>query len=115
MNSIKKHQKNIIWEEGSDNVFADLDMPDSEEKLIKAKLAFKINEIIAKKKLKQTQAAKLLGVDQSKISLLACGHLTVFSVERLAHYLTLLHQDVDIVIRKTKNVSGYGKLSVVYV
>jgi len=126
MTVIKKHQENIIWEEGSDNVFADLDMPDAQEKLAKAKLAVKINELLekkglnakrglkTKKPLTQAQAADFLGIDQSKISLLACGHLTDFSVERLTHFLTLLDQDVDIVIRKAKKVSGHGRLNVVY-
>jgi len=67
MNTIKKHQHNITWEEGSENVFADLDMQDAEEKLVKAKLAFKINEILDKKQLKQKQSAELLNIDQSKI------------------------------------------------
>lgn len=112
MSTVKKHQCNIAWEEGSENVFADLDMPDAEEKLVKAKLAFKINEIIERKGLKQIQAAKLLGIDQSKISLLYCGRLKDFSVERLAHFLTLLDQDVEIVIKKKSH--GHGTLRVVY-
>jgi predicted XRE-type DNA-binding protein len=112
MSIIKKHRKDISWEEGSDNVFADLDMPDAEEKLAKVKLAFRINEIIGKKSLKQIEAAKLLGIDQSKISLLHCGQLSDFSIERLAHFLVLLNQDVEIVIRQTK--SHHGCLRVVY-
>lgn len=114
MSTTKRHQQNIGWEEGGENVFADLDMPDAEKKLAKAKLAFKINEIIEKKKLKQTQAAELLGLDQSKISLLSCGRLKVFSVERLAHLLTLLNQDVDIVVKKSHKASGHGILRVIY-
>lgn len=114
MNTTKKQQDNIYWEEGSNNVFVDLDMPDAEEKLAKAKLALKINEIIAQKGLKQVKAAQLLEVDQSKISLLQRGRLRDFSVERLAHFLTLLNQDVDIVIRKSKATSNHGQLRVVY-
>lgn len=114
MNTTTKKQQNTIWEEGSENVFADLGMLDAEEKLAKAKLAFKINEIIKKKRLKQFQAAKLLNLDQSKISLINCGRLKDFSVERLAHLLTLLDQDVEIIVKKSKDVSGHGKLSVVY-
>jgi predicted XRE-type DNA-binding protein len=115
MSTIKKHQRNITWEEGSENVFADLGMLDAEEKLAKAKLAFKINEIMEKKRLKQNQAAELLGIDQSKISLLHCGHLKDFSVERLAHFLTLLDQDVDIIVKKKSHKkSGHGTLRVVY-
>lgn len=114
MTDIKKHQNNISWQEGSENVFADLDMPDAEEKLVKAKLAFKINEILDKKRLKQAQAAELLNIDQSKISLLHCGHLKDFSIERLAYFLTLLNQDVEIIIKKTRKTSGHGVLRVVY-
>lgn len=115
MSIVKKHKTNITWEKGSENVFADLDMPDADEKLAKARLAFKINEIIKKKRLKQSQAAELLELDQSKISLLSCGHLKDFSVERLAYLLTLLHQDVDIVVKKSHKSSGHGRLRVVYV
>lgn len=114
MSVIKKHRQNITWEEGSENVFADLDMPDAEGKLAKVKLALKINEIIDSKRLKQIKAAELLGVDQSKISLLHCGQLADFSIERLAHFLTLLNQDVDIVVKRTNKISLHGKLRVVY-
>src|SRR3990167_952613 len=101
----KLHVKKVdnSWEMGSTNVFADLDMPDAEEKLAKAELALKINKIIKQKKLKQVPAAKLLGIDQSKISLLNRGRLSDFSIERLVKYLTLLNQDVEIVIRKSKH------------
>jgi len=66
------NKNNETWEIGSSNVFADLDMPDAEEKLVKAELAFKINQIL-KKKLKQVEAAEVLEADQSKISLLNRG------------------------------------------
>ena len=36
---------------GSDNVFADLDLPNPEERLIKAELASRISDIIRQKKL----------------------------------------------------------------
>lgn len=114
MNTKSKQQANDHWENGSENVFADLDMPNAEEKLAKAKLALKINEIIAQRGLKQVKAAQVLEVDQSKISLLHRGRLGDFSVERLAHFLTLLNQDVDIVIKKSKAASGHGQLRVVY-
>lgn len=103
------------WEMGSTNVFADLDMPDADEKLAKAELTLKINKILKQRKLKQTQAAKLLGIDQSKISLLNRGRLSDFSIERLVRYLTLLDQDVKIVIKKSRRKHAHhGKLSVVY-
>lgn len=113
MTTTKKQHRDLIWEEGSENVFADLDMQDAAEKLAKAKLASKINEIIAQRGVKQTQAAKLLEIDQPKISLLHRGRLSDFSIERLAHFLTLLNQDVDIMIRGANKMSRHGRLRVV--
>jgi len=116
MKTTIKKQKKITWVEGSENVFADLGFSDAEERLAKAKLASKINEILVKKKLKQKEAAKLLETTQAKISLITCGHLDDFSIERLTHYLMCLNQDVDIVIRPAhREKSTYGRLKVVYV
>ena len=95
MSVIKKHQSNIAWEECCENVFADLVMPGAEEKLAKVKLAFKINEIIRKKRLKQSQAAELLGLDQPKISLIHRGHLKDFSIERLAYFVKNQRVHID--------------------
>ncbi|MCW5589003.1 MAG: XRE family transcriptional regulator [Legionellales bacterium] len=103
-----------IWEQGSENVFADLDMPDAEEKLAKAELAFKINQLLKRKKLKQAEAAEILHADQSKISLLNRGRLSSFSIERLVRYLNLLNQDVEIVIKRSSSRKKQGKLRVVY-
>ena len=89
-------------------------MMDANEKLAKADLALlKINQILKKRNLKQAAAAKLLGIDQSKISLLNRGRLSAFSIERLVRYLNLLNQDVDIVIRKTRQRSHLGIFRVV--
>jgi predicted XRE-type DNA-binding protein len=116
MSTINKLDNTIneTWEVGSTNVFADIGMPDAEEKLVKAELVFKINEILKKKKLTQSESAKLLGADQSKISLLNRGRLSAFSIERLVKYLNLLNQDVEIVIKKSKKRSSPGELRVIY-
>lgn len=87
--------------EGSGNVYADFGYPDAEERLAKARLAMKINQIIADRKLSQRAAAALLGADQPKISLIARGHLRGFSVERLMTYLNRLGQDVEINVYPT--------------
>jgi len=111
---LKNHSEKIEIEESSGNVFFDLGMPDAEEKLAKVELSFKINEIFKKKKLTQTEAAKLLGVDQGKISLLNKGRLSSFSIERLIRYLNILHQDIQIVIKPNRSKRAEGCLSVVY-
>lgn len=83
----------------SGNVFADLGLPDAEEKQTKVRLAFAINRIIASLHLSQTPAARSLRVNQPKISALLNYRLAGFSVERLMNFLTALDRDVEIVIR----------------
>ncbi|MBI5447841.1 MAG: XRE family transcriptional regulator [Gammaproteobacteria bacterium] len=103
----------VLWEEGSSNVFADLGMSDAKEKFAKAQLALKINKIIKDRKLKQKMAAQLLGIDQAKISLLSNGRLSAFSIGRLIKFLNLLEQDVEVRIKTTKNTSHVGSFRVV--
>jgi hypothetical protein len=45
------------------------------------------------------QAAKLLGVDQPKISALARGRFADFSIDRLLRFLVLLGHDVKITVK----------------
>ncbi len=81
------------------NVFADLGLHNPEEMLAKAELAHKITSVIRDQGLTQVQAAKLLGVDQPKISALIRGRLSGFSLERLMRFLLLLGQDIRITVR----------------
>ena len=84
---------------GSGNVFADLGLPNPEEALAKAELAHKIAELIRAKGLTQMQAAKLLSVDQPKVSALLRGRLSGFSLERLMRFLLMLGQDIKITVQ----------------
>ncbi|MBZ5696772.1 MAG: helix-turn-helix domain-containing protein [Acidobacteriia bacterium] len=84
----------------SGNVFADLRLPNAEEKQTKARLAVAINQIITGQQLSQMAAARRLKINQPKISALANYRLEGFSVERLMHFLTALDRDVEIVIRR---------------
>lgn len=87
---------------GSGNVFADLQYPDAEEALLKARLAREIGAIIRERKLTQAAAGDLLGLDQPKVSALVSGRLAGFSVERLLRCLTALERDVTIVVGPKK-------------
>jgi predicted XRE-type DNA-binding protein len=95
----------------SGNVFADLELPDAEERLTKMQLAFAINGIIKTKGLSQSAAAENLHVNQPKISALANYQLSGFSVERLLGFLNSLGSDVEIVIRKPRSKRA-GKILV---
>ncbi len=83
-------------EASSGNVFADLGLPDPEERLLKARLSILITRAIAARGLTQSEAAMLLGTDQAKVSLVSNGRLAGFSVERLLRFLLALDQDVTI-------------------
>ena len=83
----------------SGNVFADLGLPDAEERLAKAELARQIEHIIKKKRLTQERAAKTLGISQPKISALLHGKLAGFSMDRLLKFLMALDQDIEIRIK----------------
>lgn len=98
MSAKKKRLDDIEYVEGSDNVFADLGIPEPEEAMAKAKIAMKIYETIKAKKLTQAKAAKILKISQPKVSLLLRGYLTDFSLERLLRFLNDLGQDVSIMI-----------------
>ncbi len=78
----------------SDNLFADLGLPNPEERLAKAELARQINELIEQREFNHIEAAKLLDIDQSKISALSKGKLSGFSLERLFRLLNILGQDI---------------------
>ena len=54
----------------SRNVFADLNLPQADDLLAKAELAAKIITEIQRRRLTQSQAAVILGIDQPKVSAL---------------------------------------------
>jgi predicted XRE-type DNA-binding protein len=99
----KQKDAPVFIEESSGNVFADLGLKNPEELLAKAELVQRICDIIAERKLTQVRAAKLLGIDQPKISALMRGKLDGFSTDRLFRFLNSLGSDVDIVIRPARS------------
>jgi len=98
---------------GSGNVFADLDLPNSDELLMKAELIRQISHIITQRKLTQAQAAEVLGIDQPKVSALLRGKLTGFSTERLFRFLNALGCDVEIVVKLEEKSPTSAGISVV--
>ncbi len=88
------------YEIGSGNVFADIGVPNADEHLIKARLVYKISQIIEKRGLTQAVTAKKLGVKQPDISNMLRGQFRQFSVERLMRFLVALNHDVEIVVKE---------------
>lgn len=102
----------IEVEQGSGNVFADLGLPNPEERLAKALLSRAIHKAIEARGLTQTQAAELLGCAQPDVSNIVRGNVSGFTIERLARYLGALGFDVEIRVRPTADVEERGHLSV---
>ncbi len=100
------------FEVGSGNVFADMGFQDSEQELLRAKLTLQIYRLIKARDLTQSDAAQLLGTTQPQISaLMRCKPVSV-SIGRLMEFLTVLGQDVEVVVKPAARREKIGHMSV---
>lgn len=88
----------IEFEEGSGNVFADLGMPDAEERLVRAQLGFHVVTLLKNRDLKQKEASLLLDIAQPDVSHLMNGHFSRFTTDKLLDFFKKLEQKVTIEI-----------------
>lgn len=88
---------------GSGNVFEDLGVPDAEEHLAKADLVSKIASVIESRALTQVEASRIIGLPQSKVSLLVRGRFRDFSTDRLCRILNRLGVTVSMVLTEEPN------------
>ena len=77
-------------EASSGNVFADLGFQDAEGRLLRAKLATKIAQLIERKGWTQAKTAKRTALDQPKVSRLLRGQLSGYSADQLFAILNRL-------------------------
>ncbi len=97
----------------SGNVFADLGLSTPDDLLAKAELASKIIDEIQRRRLTQSHAAAILGIDQPKVSALKQGKLSGFSIERLMRFLLLLGRDIEITVKAKSKTRSFAQLRVV--
>jgi predicted XRE-type DNA-binding protein len=97
--------------EGSDNVFADLGLPNPEERLLKANIVSELYRLIKQRGLTQVRAAKLVGIHQPDLSLLLRGDFDDYSVERLMKMLTVFEQDIEIVMKPHGKAGEPGRIT----
>jgi predicted XRE-type DNA-binding protein len=94
--------------QGTDNVLVDLGFDDAEELSAKAALALKLNELIDRRGLSQTEAAAITGMTQPKVSQVRRYKLQNISLERLMQALVSLDQHVEIVVRSARHAHVPG-------
>lgn len=110
--TMSKKTTDMAVHPSSGNVFEDLKLPNAGEALVKADIAHKISGLLAKRGLTQVQAAKLLGIDQPKVSALLRGQLRGFSTERLLTFVNALGHDVEIAFRPKPRSHARGVIRV---
>lgn len=98
-------------EAGSDNIFADLDLPDAGPHFLKAQIVSEIYRLAAARKLTQVQVAKRLNISQPEVSRMFKGHFREYSIERLMEFLTGFDRDVEIVVRPHKKSGKTGRIT----
>jgi predicted XRE-type DNA-binding protein len=99
---------NKMIKKSSGNVFVDIGLPDSEQELLKAKLTLQVHRLLKQRNLTQTEAAKLLGTTQPQISALIGLKPVSVSAGRLMEFLTILGQDVKVLVKPAqRNRTGH--------
>ena len=102
--------RKVKVELGSDNIFADLGLPDAETHLLKAQIVSEIYRLTNRRKLTQIQAGKLMGISQPEVSRLFKGNFREYSLERLMGFLTAFDRDVEIIARPRKKTGKAGRI-----
>ena len=104
-------KRTIEAEAGSGNIFADLELPDAEQRLLKSSIVVELHRLIKERGLTQSVAAKMLGVTQPDLSKILRGQFDGYSTERLMKMLTVFEQDIEIVMRPRRKAGERGRIT----
>ena len=106
------NNEDLTVEASSGNVFADLAMPNAEERFAKAMLARSITHILRQRGWTQAQGARAVGMAASDISDIVRGKLARFSLDRLESLILDLDMDIHIRISPKRGARQRGQVSV---
>src|SRR2546428_12828269 len=89
----------------SGNVFRDLGFPpdEAEHLLVRSDLLIKVQKLIASRRLKQAEVAKILRVTQPRVSDLLRGRIDLFSTDALIDMLARLGVGVRLVVKTPRS------------
>jgi predicted XRE-type DNA-binding protein len=102
--------RKVKIEAGSDNIFADLGLPDADTHFLKARIVAEIYRLINERKLTQAAAGKLMGISQPEVSRMFKGNFREYSSDRLMGLLTSFDRDVEIVVKLHKKTGKAGRI-----
>ena len=97
---------------GSGNIFADLGLPNPEERRAKAQISIRIEELMEEAGLTQAQAALQMGISQPDVSNIVRGRLKGYTLDRLFECLLAMGQEVEIWMPRNRVTKGRGSLLV---
>ncbi len=106
-----KRRKPIKFEEGSGNVFADLDLKDADQLLARAQIGLHVFKILKQQKLKQREIAEVLGIAQPDVSHLMNGHFSRFTTDKLLDFLKRLDRKVTIEVSRHHKGEPYQQVT----
>lgn len=89
----------IIFEESSGNVFADLDLDDADEMFMRGKIGIQVVKLLKERNLKQREISELLSIAQPEVSHLMKGEFQRFSEGKLLIFLKRLDTEITLHIR----------------
>lgn len=92
--------------ESSDNIFADLGLPDAGTHFLKAQIVAEIYRLANARDLNQTKAGAVMGISQPEVSRLFKGNFREYSIDRLMAFLTAFDQDVEIISRPRNHATS---------
>jgi predicted XRE-type DNA-binding protein len=107
----KRIIEGVEVQRGSDNVFADLGLPDAEKLKIKTGLVVEIRKAMRALGLTQQEAAKRMGIPQPKVSGMMRGDFTNLSERKLMDCLNRLGYDIEIKVRPASEPIGHLTLA----
>ena len=97
----------IEVQRSSDNVYADLGLPDADKLKIKTGLVIEIRKAMRSGGLTQQEAAKRMGITQPKVSDMMRGDFSNLSERKLMDCLTRLGYDIEIKVRPANAEVGH--------
>ena len=104
---MSKQKRDIVFEESSGNVFADLGLENAEELQTRGMIGYHVIKLLKAQDLKQHEIAIRLGIKQAEVSHLLNGHFSRFTTDKLLDFLKRLDQKVTIQISPHKKGEAY--------